>query len=218
MPCSSAPSFASFAVSASSRTAMNASNAGLRVEPLVLVDLVRPDRRLDARVELHPRHVARVVVVAEEGVGAARQERLQRRLRRQRGRLAQQVGRARQLALVLDAVGHDLEPGLAALAGRPARMVVKNPVACARSRLRQRLQPRLDVGLGRAGRVEVRAFRLGRHAGDERLVVVEPVPGPLVDQEVVQCGPGRAASGRSSRFEQHRLRCRPRPAAGTARP
>ena len=35
----------------------------LVVEPLVLVDLVRPDGRLDRRVELHPGDVAGVVVV-----------------------------------------------------------------------------------------------------------------------------------------------------------
>ena len=38
----------------------------LVVEPLVLVDLVRADRRLDAGVKLHPRDVAVVVVVAQE--------------------------------------------------------------------------------------------------------------------------------------------------------
>ena len=78
----------------------------LEVEPLVLVDLVRADRRLDRRVELHPCDVARVVVVGEERLGAGRQEALQRRLRRRVGRLAQQRRGAAQLALVLDAVGH----------------------------------------------------------------------------------------------------------------
>ena len=48
---------------------------GLVVEPVVLVDLVGPDGRLDAGVQLHPRHVAGVVVVGEEGVRAGSRER-----------------------------------------------------------------------------------------------------------------------------------------------
>src|SRR5688572_31114652 len=39
---------------------------GLEVEPLVFVDLVRADRGLDRRVELHPGDVALVVVIGEE--------------------------------------------------------------------------------------------------------------------------------------------------------
>ena len=88
---------------------------GLEVEPLVLVDLVWTDGRLDRRVELHPRDVAGVVVVVEERVGARRQESLERRLRRQFGRLAQERGRTRELALILDAVGNG---GEAASRGR----------------------------------------------------------------------------------------------------
>ena len=60
----------------------------LVAEPLVFVGLVRADRRLDRGVELHPGHVAGVVVVREKRVGAQLEELLQRRLRRQRGGLA----------------------------------------------------------------------------------------------------------------------------------
>ncbi len=52
----------------------------LGVEPAVLVDLVRADGRLDAGVQLHPGHVAGVVVVGQERRRPRLQERLQRRL------------------------------------------------------------------------------------------------------------------------------------------
>ena len=54
----------------------------LVVEPLVLVDLVGPDRRFDRRGQLHPLHVAGVVVVRDERVGARLEEGLERRARR----------------------------------------------------------------------------------------------------------------------------------------
>ena len=80
---------------------------GLVVEQLVLVDLVRADGRLDGALQLHPGHVAVVVVVREKRVGALGEERLQRRLGRQLRRLAQQRRGARELALILDAVRHE---------------------------------------------------------------------------------------------------------------
>ena len=67
-------------------------------------------------------------------------------------------------------------------------------------RLRQRLDPGLDLVLGRARGVEVGRLRLGRHAGDEGRIVVEPRPRPLVDQEVVEA---RAAEGRLVADERH---------------
>ena len=79
------------------------------VEPLVLVHLVGPDRRLDRALQLHPGDVAVVVVVRQERVGALGEERLERRLGRERRGLAQQRRRLRQLVLVLHAVGHDGE-------------------------------------------------------------------------------------------------------------
>ena len=49
----------------------------LVVEELVLVDLVRSDRRLDRALELHPRDVAVVVVVGQKRLRALREKRLQ---------------------------------------------------------------------------------------------------------------------------------------------
>src|SRR6185295_9786907 len=56
------------------------------VEQLVFVDLVRANRRLDGAFQFHPRDVAVVVVVREKRGRPLRQEVLQRRLRRERGR------------------------------------------------------------------------------------------------------------------------------------
>ena len=90
---------------------------GLVVEPAVLVDLVGADGGLERRVELHPGHVARVVVVARGRRRRASRGSLQRRLRGRRRGLAQQRGGARELALVLDAVGHGHELSRPACAG-----------------------------------------------------------------------------------------------------
>ena len=78
----------------------------------------------------------------------------------------------------------------------PRRMVVKKPVARAFSRRRQRADPLLHFRLGRAVGIVIRRRRLRRRAGNERLVVIEPRPRPLVDQEVVQ---PRLAERRSRR-------------------
>ena len=103
----------------------------LVVEPLVLVDLVGADGGLDGRVELHPGHVARVVVVGEEGGGARLEVALQRGLRGEGGRLAQQRrGRA------------PARPGTRGCRARrrswpsgSRRMVVKKPLAARLLRL-----------------------------------------------------------------------------------
>ena len=49
---------------------------GLGGKPRILVDLVRADGRFDRAIELHPRDVGRVVVVADERVGTALEEAL----------------------------------------------------------------------------------------------------------------------------------------------
>ena len=84
---------------------------GLVVEPLVFVDLVRPDRRLDGGIELHPLHVAVVVIVRRKRRGPGLEERLQRRLRRGGGGRAEMLRGNRQLALVFDVVGHERPTG-----------------------------------------------------------------------------------------------------------
>ena len=93
----------------------------LVVEPLVLVDLVRPDGRLDARVEFHPGDVGFVVVVAQERSGPRLEKPLQRGLRRQRRGLAQQSRCLPQFALVLEAVRHQLKRRRAAGRSAPDR-------------------------------------------------------------------------------------------------
>ena len=160
----------------------------LVVEEFVLVDLVRSDGRLDRALELHPRDVAVVVIVGQKRLRALREKRLQGRLGRQVGGLTQQCGRVRQLVLILEAVRDEGEltvrraPDDREEAGRPSTL-----------RFGKRLDPLLDLRLGRADRIEIRALRLGRRAGNERLVVVEARPRSFVDQEVVQAF---AAGGR----------------------
>jgi hypothetical protein len=51
---------------------------GLVSEQVVVVCLVGPDGHVDGRVELHPRHVARVIVVAQERLSPQMQEILER--------------------------------------------------------------------------------------------------------------------------------------------
>ena len=76
----------------------------------------------------------------------------------------------------------------------PRRIVVKKPVARRLGLAAQRVEPLLDLLLRGVGRIEAAAFRLGRHAGDERPVVIEPRPRTLVDQEVVQAGAAASAA------------------------
>ena len=81
---------------------------GLVVEELVLVDLVRPDGRLDARLSApSTRRRCRSSRSRETRRRACVRNALERRLGRQLRRLAQQRGRPRELALILDVVGHD---------------------------------------------------------------------------------------------------------------
>ena len=171
----------------------------LVVEPLVLVDLVRADGRLDRGVELHPLDVAVVVVVRQERGRASQQVGLQRGLRGElRGRV--QVTRGhRQFALVLDVVGHgDQLAGSAApdrreeAGGRLARA----GGAAWPATFDLRLRGVRGIVVGRRG--------LGRRAGHERLVVIEPRPRPLVDEEVAEPRPAeRVVVGDERR--QHRL-------------
>jgi hypothetical protein len=153
----------------------------LVVEEFVLVDLVRSDGRFERALELHPRDVAVVVVVGQKRLGAPGEKRLQGRLRRQVGRFTEQLRRVRQLVLILEAVGDDRE-----LAVRRAPNDGEESGRAGALGLRQRLDPLLDLLLGRTDRIEIRAGRLGRRARHERLIVIEPRPRSLVDQEVVQ--------------------------------
>src|SRR5882762_3571720 len=123
---------------------------GLLVEPVVGVDLVGPDGGLDRRVQLHPRYVALVVVVGKEGLRARRQEPLERRLLGELRGLAQQLGRAPELVLVLDAVRHPAEP--AVRSPPDGGVKARRQLAVVRG---ERLLPSLDLFLGRARRVEV---------------------------------------------------------------
>ena len=52
-------------------------------------------------------------------------------------------------------------------------MVVKNPVALPAVVHRQSSDPRLDLSLRGACRIEVRASRLRRDTGDEKRIVIE---------------------------------------------
>ena len=118
---------------------------------------------------------------------------------------------ARELALILERVRHGDERAVGAATDGREESGGARPLGGG-----QALDPRLDLFLRRASGIEVRLRRLRRHAGDERLVVIEPRPRPLVDQEVVQPRPSErrvvAAPGPAAAS-----RCRPTPGAGTAR-
>ena len=162
---------------------------GLVAEPDVLVGLVRADRRLDRRVQLHPRHVAGVVVVAEEAVGAElRGYFLSDGCVGERGRFAQERGGCDERVLVDDGIGHRHEPagltGPSADDGEEAFRFVGGGAL-------QRVEPRLDLFLRRVLRIEVRLRRLRRHLElrpQERRVFIEPRPRAFVQDEVVEFG------------------------------
>ena len=176
---------------------------GLVVEPLVLVNLVGPDRQLDGRVELHPLHVAVVVVVRQKRRRARVEECLERRLRRGRRRSPQVPGRHGEFALVLDAVGHghQLPVGAAPDGGEKARGRLTR-------RAGQRAQPPLHVCLRGIRGIEIRRRRLGRRTGHERRVVVEARPRSLVHQEVAEPRPAERRVISDQRRQQ-RLVARP---------
>ena len=113
----------------------------LAIEPFVLVDLVRTDRRFDRGVELHPRDIARVVVVGEERVGAREQEFLERRIGRELRGLAQQFRCAVELSLIFDTVGDGAET-LAIAADRRKEAARVFPRLCGES-----VEPLLHVRL-----------------------------------------------------------------------
>ena len=174
------------------------------IEPFVLVDLVGSDRRLDCAFQFHPGEVARVIIVAQEGVSPCGEEFLQGRLGRGRGGFAQEGGGAGQLAFVFDAVGNEREfpVGLPADYGEEAFRALLFGRG-------QRFDPRFDLGLGRVGRVKVGALWFGRRAENERLIVIEPRPGAFVDQKIVEPSPAfRARVARE--IEEHRWVPRPR--------
>ena len=153
----------------------------LEVEPLVLVDLVGPDGRLDGRVELHPRDVARVVIVADEGVGALLQERLQGRLLGQLRGFAQQARHFGELALVLQRVRHRRQLAL--------RRATNGREETGRGRALfalQRFHPGVDFLARRARGIEVTARRFRSDARHERPVFVELRPWSLVQHEIAE--------------------------------
>ena len=151
---------------------------------------------------IHPRQVAVVVVVREKRVGAFRQERLERRLARERRSLAKERRRLGQLVLVLDVVGNEREA-----LSHPSNHGEESVGARAFG-YGQRFDPTLDVGLGRSVRVKIRRLWFRRRAGHEDLVVIEARPWALINKEIVQ---PRAPFGRlvANQIEQHALVPRP---------
>ena len=135
------------------------------VEPFVFVHLVGSDRRLDRAFQFHPRDVAVVVVVGQESVGAFGEKRLERRLAGEPRRLAQKRCGARELALILEAVGHE-----AVAAGGGAADDGEETGRARAVGFGQRLNPALEVRLRRVNRIEVRPLRLGRRARHEHVM------------------------------------------------
>ena len=153
----------------------------LVVEPLVLVDLVGPDRRFDRRVELHPGHITRIIVVGGERFGPQLEIPAESWVRRElRGR-AQLPGRDGQEALIFDIVGHHRQ-----LAIRPATDGCE--IASGRRALlvRKPFDPLFDLFSRGVGGVVVRPFRFGRDAGNKALVVLQSGPRTFVDEKEVQ--------------------------------
>ena len=154
---------------------------GLRAEPAVLVDLVGTDGRLDAGVELHPRDVARVVVVGQERRRPRLEIMAQSRLLCERGCLAQEARCPRQLALVFDAVGDHREAPVQAAPDRREESPGARGV-----RGREGLHPDLDFGLRRVTRKESARSRLFTDTAQERAITVQTQPGSLVQPERMQ--------------------------------
>src|SRR5439155_17686787 len=97
------------------------------------------------------------------------------------GGFTQQRSRARELALVLEAVRHE---GEAAAAVAPDDgEEAGGPFAIGS---RQGLDPALELRLGCAVGIEIGPLRLAWRAGDERLVAIEARPRPLVDEQVME--------------------------------
>ena len=114
---------------------------------------------------------------------------LQRRLPGQLRGLTQQHRGAAKLGLVLDAVRDGSERRrTGARFRRPWRPPDRGEEAgrgCA-SLAGERIEPGLDSSLVGTVGIEIARFRLRRRSGNEHLVVIEPGPGPLVDEEIVQ--------------------------------
>ena len=156
--------------------------AGLVAEQLVVVGLVGADGDIERRVQVHPGDIARVVVVGEEGIGAQRQELLERRVVGERGSLAQESGRLLQIGRVRLVVGHDRQ----FLVGIPPDHGEESDGLFALRR-GQRLDPGFELLARHIGRIEIRPHRLAlRHAGDKRGVIVDIAPRAFVEPEIVQ--------------------------------
>ena len=78
----------------------------LVAEQIIVVRFVRTDGNVDRRIELHPSHIARVVVVCAEGLGAQRQEIFERGIRRHRSRFFEQLRRTFEICRIRLAIGH----------------------------------------------------------------------------------------------------------------
>jgi hypothetical protein len=136
---------------------------GFVIEEIVLVDLVRSDDDFDVAGEIHPGHVAVAVVAGGEGVGAQRQKTLQRRIVRDRCRLAQfRRGRIEEVFVERGVRScHEVRAVAADDCEETFQLVFLG---------RMRGHIALEFFLGDVGRIERRAGRLLRGAG-ERFVV-----------------------------------------------
>ena len=157
---------------------------GLVAVDLVVVGFVRSESDVDRRVQIHPGHVAAVVIVVEEGQGASLKKCFQRQISRQRGGLAKEPGAFGEVFLVrvriLDgpqrSAGAALDNGeeafrFGALLGR------------------QRSDPELELLLAEVLGIKARAERFAqRNARQKRFVVVEIGKGTFVKPEGCEAG------------------------------
>ena len=154
----------------------------LVAEELVLVDLVGSEGGLHpVPLEVHPGHLAVVVLVGPEGFGPEPEEPLQRRVLRRLCRLLEERRGPLQAVAVVLGVRHRLQ----AAVGGPRD---HGPVGGERvAVVRVLLDPALERVPAHVGRVVARPLGLGP-GGQEGLVLLQPVPGTVHDLVVVPGG------------------------------
>ena len=151
--------------------------AGFVTEELVVVGFVGADGDIERRVEIHPGHVARVIVVGEEGVGAQAQILAQRSVAGELGGFAEELGGALEVVGVSAAVRDDGEFLIGAAADDGEEADGGSALGFG-----QGFEPGFELVAGHIGGIEI-AFG---NAGNEGGVGVEIAPRAFIQPEVVQ--------------------------------
>ena len=158
----------------------------LVAEQFVIVSFVRTNRDIQRRIEVHPRHVAFVIVVGKKSVRSQVQEFLERRVVGQPRRFSKQVRRPGEVISILLAIGNGEET--------VGRHTILSPADYSKEALglflllwRQLRHPSLESILGHALGIEIRSQRLARrHSRQKSSVIVKVGPRRLVEPEIVE--------------------------------